>query len=110
MQLPDKFIYGLTSSEYRPCYVTPAISYGTKHPKEQKALFHKWVLEQQPIPAGLSIGSHPGGQLSQVLGLVELEDGSVQLVAPIKIRFIDTQSYMEQLCYDERPGAGNEKI
>ena len=106
MQLPDKYIYGLTSSEYRPCYVIR----GCRNPKEDKALFHKWVLEQQPIPAGYAIGSHPGGQLSQVLGLVELEDGSVQLVAPIKIRFADTQGYMEQLCYGERQGADNEKI
>ena len=107
----SKNLFSLTSSEYRPCYVTPSIiKGGAKYPKEEKALFHKWVLEQQPIPAGLSIGSHPGGQLSQVLGLVELEDGTVQLVAPIKIRFIDTQSYMEQLCYDERPGVDNEKL
>ena len=104
MQIPDKYIFGLTSTEYRPCFVTE-VNRG-RNPRElavsqQKALFHKWTLEQEVAAPGLVRGSHPGGQLSKTLGIVELENGIVRMVEPSSIRFIDTDGIMRQLCYDE---------
>lgn len=100
MQLPDKYIFGLTSTEYRPCFIT---TYSRKQePTERKALFHKWTIEQEPVAPGLMKGSHPGGQYSTTLGIVELEDGTVRTVDPSAIRFIDTKAIMDQFIYGER--------
>lgn len=50
-----------------------------------KALFHRWADIASPL-----VGGPPGGQLYQVYGLVEFEDGTVQMVDPERIRFEDT--------------------
>lgn len=99
MNLPDKFIFGLTNTEYRPCYVIIHRRGGNAIRK--KALFHKWTFEQTPISPGLSRGSHPGGQFSHTKAIVETEDGHVLLVEPEQIEFIDTQGMMDQLAWDE---------
>lgn len=99
MNIPDKFIFGLTSTEYRPCYImTP---HRTSSPTRERALFHKWTYEQQPVSAGLARGSHPGGQLSETWGIVEKEDGSVCLVSPQCIVFTDTREMMSQIAWDD---------
>lgn len=65
--------------ELRPCIING----------KEKALFHCWEHQAEPIPPGLTVGSHPGGQFSRVCGLVELEDGHVMRTHPGTIRFID---------------------
>ena len=59
------------SIELRPCLVKSGYT-------ENKALFHMW--EQRTC-----------GDVSRVLGIVELEDGSVINVAPYQIQFIDNK-------------------
>lgn len=67
--------------ELRPCII----------PGKRKGLFHRWEQIAEPIAPGLTIGSHPGGQFSQVAGLVELEDGRITRVDPASIRFTDNK-------------------
>jgi len=64
----------------RPCEV-----------KGRKATFHKWSHKAWVIDAGLTIGSHPGGQASIVLGIVEYEDGTVHEAYPYEITFTDKE-------------------
>lgn len=107
--VPMKIQVGLTDSEYRPCYVLErphrkgAIEEEVKH----KALFHKWTLEQEPISPGLTVGSHPGGQLSRTVALVELEDGTTRLVMPALLRFLDTEETMRQIAW---PGEEHDNL
>ena len=98
MNIPDRFIFGLTSTEYRPCYVV--IPHGRNVTRE-KALFHKWTTEAHLVGAGISRGSHPAGQLSKTLGIVETEEGRVLFVEPQQIEFIDTRELMVQIAWDE---------
>ena len=70
----------------RPCMV--AIRKGGK---EEKALFHCWEQWSDVVAASILKGGHPGGQISEIYGIVELEDGTVKKVYPQLIRFIDNQ-------------------
>lgn len=69
----------------RPCVLT---KYGDK--SKYKALFHCWIHYSDVIPPSNLRGGHNGGQVSDVYGLVELEDGSVEIVSPKSIRFLDS--------------------
>lgn len=51
-------------------------------------LFHCWEQYSDVIPPGIMIGSHPGGQIARLNGIVEFEDG-VRRVDPTNIKFID---------------------
>lgn len=106
--LTDQYIFGLTSSEYRPCYVIKRSRHGGQ--SRRKALFHKWTLEQEPIGPGLAVGSHPGGQVSRTFAVVEFEDGTVRLVNPEAVQFIDTQGTMNQLAWPENEAEGNDNL
>lgn len=106
--LTDNYIFGLTSSEYRPCYVIKQSRHGCQ--SKRKALFHKWTLEQEPIGPGLTVGSHLGGQVSRTFAVVEFEDGTVRLVNPEAVQFIDTQGAMNQLAWPENEVEGNDNI
>lgn len=66
----------------RPCFIGGGDS-------TEKALFHGWcnrayIIEPSPLKGG-----HPGGQVLNTYGIVELEDGSVVEVPPCNIKFID---------------------
>lgn len=69
----------------RPCVLT---KYGDE--SKYKALFHCWIHYSNVIPPSNLRGGHNGGQVSDVYGLVELEDGSVEIVSPKSIRFLDS--------------------
>lgn len=66
--------------QYRSCVVSG-----------EKARFHVWEQYSEVIAPGMAIGSHQGGQISQVFGIVEFEDGTVKRVDPYKIEFTDRQ-------------------
>ena len=73
-------------SELRPCTVNG-----------QKALFHKWedcanVIEPSPM-----INGHQGGQIKETYAIVEMEDGRILEVKPIKVKFENTSEYMALL-------------
>lgn len=60
----------------RPCYWHSH----DKGYRKFKELFHKLVTIQRPVPGGLTIGSAPGGQLSTVYAVIELENGTIRYV------------------------------
>lgn len=64
--------------ERRPCYV------GGK-----KAMFHMWINRAWVAPPSMAVGGHAGGQLWEVFGVVEFEDGHVETVYPKNIQFAD---------------------
>ena len=50
--------------------------------------FHCWEQWSKPIPPSVMAGGPPGGQLSQIFGVVEFGDG-VRRVDPTAIKFCD---------------------
>lgn len=67
-------------TSYRPCMVN-----------NEKASFHIWEQYSEVVAPGIAIGSHPGGQISQVFGIVEFKDGTIKRIDPYKIKFTDRQ-------------------
>lgn len=55
---------------------------------EEFGYFHTWEHWSNVVNASLLQGGHPGGQISQVYGIVEFED-RVQRVDPSRIEFCD---------------------
>ena len=55
----------------------------------KRALFHRWETWANVVNDGLLVGSHPGGQISYVVGIVEYENGDVTRVSPNVIQFCD---------------------
>lgn len=77
----SSFLDGLVSfsnSEYRPCIVNG-----------RKAVFHRWHEFCNVVEASPLIGGAPAGQIKYTLGTVEFEDGTVEEVAPHRIKFND---------------------
>ena len=68
----------VSNSEYRKCMVDG-----------ERALFHRWHEFCDVVDASPMIGGHPGGQIKYTLGTVEYEDGTIEEVAPHKIKFCD---------------------
>lgn len=50
--------------------------------------FHCWEQYSDVVDASPLRGGHPGGQVSQVFGIVEFKDG-VRRVEPFHIKFCD---------------------
>jgi hypothetical protein len=71
-------------NDLRPCIV-----------KGKPAAFHRWADKAQVISPGLTIGSQQGGQLWEVVGLVEYEDGTVCECYPYEIKFADKEAHNE---------------
>lgn len=67
----------------RPCLVSNGVD------PAEKALFHRWADQAYVTGASLLRGGHPGGQVWNVWGLVELETGRVMGVPPENIQFLD---------------------
>lgn len=72
------------TDELRPCVVK--IEAG-----ETRGLFHCWehiseIIEPSPLKGG-----HSGGVVSATVGLVELDDGSINKFYPTAIRFVDNK-------------------
>ena len=53
-----------------------------------KSYFHLWEQYSKPIAGGITIGSHPPGVVSYVVGIIEDSDGQVHRVLPDDIKFI----------------------
>ena len=80
--------------EYRPCLVAG-----------RKALFHRWADRADVMAPSVLNGGYLSGQLWQVFGIVEYEDGQVSEVSPNKIRFLDNK--LAEYNFTEKEGAGN---
>jgi hypothetical protein len=70
----------LSESCLRPCIV------GGK-----MAVFHRWADKAHVIPPGRTVGSHSGGQMRFLVGIVEYEDGTVCECYPYEIKFTDKE-------------------
>lgn len=68
----------LVGPERRPCWV-----------EGKKAMFHQWIIRAQVAPPSPMVGGAPGGQLMDVFGLVEMEDGHMKEVYPYSVVFAD---------------------
>ncbi len=56
--------------------------------KGAPGLFHRWADYSQPVPAGLTIGSAPAGEIRYPVAIVEMEDGTVIEAAPTAVVFV----------------------
>lgn len=68
--------------DLRPCIVD----------KKEKGYFHCWEEKKQPVGAAATIDGPPAGQIAYMVGIVELEDGTVIECFPYKIHFLDRVS------------------
>ena len=68
----------LVGFERRPCTIDG-----------RKAIYHQWIYRASVVPPSMTANGHKGGQICQVLGLVEFEDGHMEDVIPEAIRFAD---------------------
>lgn len=62
----------------RPCKIGDRTGY-----------FHMWEQYSKPLAASLLVGGEPAGVFSQIFGIVEFEDGTVERVHPTGIQFCD---------------------
>lgn len=54
----------------------------------KNALFHRWVDKAYPIGPSVQVGGYSGGQIKDTFGLVEFEDGSLDLIPIANIQFV----------------------
>lgn len=66
------------NSAYRLCRVDGRI-----------AAFRGWEQYSNMVNASPLVGGYPGGTISFVRGIVEYDDGTIDLVGPTTIRFVD---------------------
>lgn len=59
---------------------------------QQRALFHCWEQRSEVVPPSPMVGGHSGGAVSQILGIIEREDGTIHKAYPEEIRFIDWEA------------------
>lgn len=56
--------------------------------KGKQGVFHRWADYSQPVPAGLTIGSAPAGEIRYPVAIIEMEDGTVIEAAPTAVVFV----------------------
>ena len=66
----------------------PCVYNGKNGP--EKCLFHMFSTESYIVPPSLMVGGHCGGQVSEVVAILEFEDGSVKKVGTDEFKFDDT--------------------
>jgi len=74
----------------RPCIVD-----------DRKGLFHGWYYVAEVVEPSIRVGGHMGGQLAATLGMVEFENGEIQLIRPTSIKFIGSRRLMQEYCFEE---------
>lgn len=67
--------------------------------------FHCWEHWANVVDASPLRGGHPGGQISQVYGIVEFSDG-VKRVDPVKIKFTDEENSLLDMIEKKTKGEG----
>lgn len=83
MKISSKIL--ISEHEERPCIVGG----------DRKAIFHKWNTYKNVVAASPMIGGAPGGQIQYTLGMVEYLDGTIEEVAPHKIKFTDNAKWLD---------------
>ena len=69
--------------------------------------FHCWEHWANVIDASPLRGGHPGGQISQVYGIVEFSDG-VRRIEPTKINFTDEDNMWLSVMEKKMKGENDE--
>lgn len=96
----------------RPCLI-PKPTKNDDHNKE-KAMFHKWVIKEDPVPPRFNNSKNPlpWGQRSVLIGLVEYEDGQLDMVYPDAITFVDgkvSRLFAEGVAFRDKDDSGYPK-
>lgn len=79
-----------TIDALRPCIVD-----------DRKGLFRGWYYYAELVEPSIRVGGHMGGQLATTLGMVEFENGEIQLISPTSIKFIGSRRLMQEYCFEE---------
>lgn len=61
----------------------------------KKCLFHCWSNESYIVGPSLMVGGHNGGTVSNTVGILEFEDGSIKKVNPNDFRFDDDGGFKD---------------
>jgi len=96
---PAPYITITQEIEYRPCYV-----------RGRRALFHRWTNSARPqLPKGMEPDENARYfQYRNTHGIVEFEDGTVELAWPREIQFADGGHFMDYAWQPaEREAGGN---
>lgn len=72
----------------------------TEH-EEHKALFHRWGEIHWTVGESIMVGGRAGGQMSEIVGIVEYEDGSMHSCAVDQITFTDGKVKKKWELYQE---------
>ena len=69
----------------------------------KNALFHRWYVEHT-VSQAILIGQ-TAGQMTDFLGVIELENGEIRFVFPRQIKFLDSPAIFREICsLDETEG------
>lgn len=79
-----------TIEALRPCIVD-----------DRKGLFHGWYYYAEVLEPSIMVGGHMGGPIATTLGIVEFENGEIQLIRPTSIKFIGSRRLMQEYCFEE---------
>lgn len=55
----------------------------------KRCLFHCWSTESRVVPPSNLRGGHSGGTISETVGILEFEDGSIMKLCTGDFKFID---------------------
>lgn len=89
-------------NELRPCLIvtkpnSSPIRMSWRYSQPKKALFHKWIEERRLIVASPYVhDGHDSGVVSELLAIVELENGEIWKIEPEQIRFLDSPQKFEE--------------
>lgn len=75
----------VTTADYRPCIIDG-----------EKAMFHRWEDKSWIVPPSPMVGGHPGGVVRGTYAIVEMEDGTVREVEPLKVQFKTNKELFER--------------
>lgn len=72
-----------------PIYMVDTRRPCIKRKTKEKCFFHLWSHESRLVDASPMIGGHPGGNISETLGILEFEDGHIETLPPSEFYFCD---------------------
>lgn len=65
--------------------------------EQVNALFHCWYVEQT-VTQAILIGQ-TAGQITNFLGVIELQNGEIRFVFPRQIKFLDSPAIFREICF-----------
>ena len=64
--------------------------------REERALFHRWIDRAEVVAPSPLQGGHGGGEIKWTMALVEFEDGHIEYVDPVEVRFCKAPEFTER--------------